>query len=371
MTNKKYKILIISVLALIIILSWIVVFRTGYLVKEDEPVKIGVIAPLSGSFSFWGENIQESLLLENAEFIFEDSKCDVKEGVSAANKLISVDNVEVIIGDICSSVTVAIAPIAEENKVVLLTPGSQSSAIKNAGDYVFRIALPNDIASKALANKVYEDGNRKVAVLYINNELGKDYEEHFSKDFIELGGEVYSESYEATEKDFSTALAKIKEKEPSALVIFTNLEGQLIAKKIKELGIKAKLYGGPTWNSKPNYAGVEEILDGLVYPVNKVAKNGEYEEFMKLFEDKYGKKPSVEWMAINSYDSINIILDIINRKGYDGKKIKEELYKINYEGVNGLIKFDENGDSFNDVQLMQLKNGKGVPLNQNGKKSSL
>lgn len=363
MINKKSGLLIILIMTLIVVSLSYIAF-SGYTVKhEQETVKIGVIAPLSGPSSFWGENIRDALLLENAEFIFEDSKCDVEEGVNAANKLINVDRVEVIIGDVCSSVTVAVAPIAEKNKVVLLTPGSQSSSVKNAGDYVFRIALPNDVASKNLAKKVYDDGNRKVAILYVANEMGKDYEEYFSKYFVELGGEVYSESYVVTEKDFSTSLTKIKEKEPSALVIFTNLEGQLIAKKIKELDIKVKLYGGTTWNSKPNYEGVGEILDGLVYPVNKVDKNEEYQEFMKLFEDKYGKKPSVEWLAINSYDSVNIILDIIKRKGYDGEKIKEELYTINYKGVNGLIKFDENGDSFNNVHLMQLKNGKGAPLN--------
>jgi branched-chain amino acid transport system substrate-binding protein len=206
--------------------------------------------------------------------------------------------------------------------------------------------------------------NRKVAVLYVLNELGKDYEQQFTKSFKEMGGEITDiEGYEVTEKDFSTPLSKIRETDSDALIIFTNLEGVSIAKTIAKLNIRTKLYGGTTWNSKPNYAGAENILNDLVYPISKVDKNSKYDIFMKLFQDKYGKKPSVEWMAINSYDALNILMQTIAKTGYNGEKIKNYLYKVKYVGLNGEITFDKNGDYFNKVQMMQLKDGKTIAIN--------
>ncbi len=371
MKNKIW----ITILIIVILIVLVVVF--SFQRKEEETIKIGVIAPLSGKFAFWGENIKNSLELavgeingkgnENVQLIFQDSKCNSQEAVSSVNKLINIDKVEIIIGGVCSSATLAAAPIAEENQVILLTPVSQSSDIKNAGDYIFRIALPNDKASKILAHRVYSDGNKKAAILYVLNDLGQDYNKHFSESFKDIGGEIVSmESYEVSEKDFSSALTKIKQSDPDALIIFTNLEGSLIAKKIQEFGLEIALYGAPTWNSKPNVLGVEAIVEGLIYPLNRLDFNdSRYIEFVKRYKDKYGEVPSVPWMAVNSYDAIEIVLKVISEKGYGGEKIKNQLYKTqNHKGIGGTISFDKNGESLNEVQLMIIKNGKGVKLNQ-------
>lgn len=350
---------IVIVAAIIGIIIW-------NLNSGEETIKIGVIAPLSGKVAFWGESMVNPILLAadewggKVEVIVEDSKGSPQEGVTAMNKLVNADNVNAVVGDIVSSVTLAIAPVAERNKIILITE-SQDSQIKRAGDYIFRISLSNDLAGEALAERAYTEGKRRVAILYVLNDFGKDNEEQFKKAFEALGGEVIaSEGYALDERDFGM-VSKIKSSNPDALVMFINLEGPTLGKKLKEIGFNVSMYGGSTWNSKPNTAGVEGIFEGLIYPVNKIEPSEAYQEFMAKYKSKYGKAPSVPWMAANAYDAFNILVETIEKEG-NNEKVKNALYNTEYRGVNGKIDFDSNGDAFNKLQIMVMRNGTGKPL---------
>lgn len=369
----KNKTKIITTIAAIIIIAALIITLLPN--KQDkETINIGVLIPLNGRTATWGEALLDSIELATEEInnegdikinlIIEDSKCDPTTAVSAANKLININEVQAIIGGACSSVVLAVAPIAEENEVVFLTPIAQSSAITNAGDYTFRLSISSAEASKFLAEKVYDDGNKRVATLTVQNSYGEDLQINFENAFENLGGEiVQSEKYLSTETDFSTSLTLIKNSEPDALISFITIEGTSIAQKYEELGLNVPLYGSSTWGSKPNNAGVEEIIDGLIYPLNKADKtNIKYMEFEKAFEDKYEKAPTISWINANSYDAMNSLAKAIETEGTSGKSIKNGLYKIEINGASGIVNFNSNGDSFTEMQLMIFRNGSSRPL---------
>src|SRR3989344_8827560 len=118
--------------------------------STKETIKIGVVLPLTGPSADGGNYVKNGLLLAqdelnndqdlayHYELLFQDSMYDPKTAVSAVRKLIDSDQVKYIVGAQGSSETLAITPIAEENKVILITPGSQSDKISQAGDYIFR-----------------------------------------------------------------------------------------------------------------------------------------------------------------------------------------------------------------------------------------
>lgn len=115
----------------------------------EEQFKIGFMGPLSGSEARYGESIKRGVELakkevgiKNLKILYEDSKCDGKEAVNAINKLISSDKVSVIIGEVCSGVTLAVAPIAEQQKVAMISPASTSSKMSEF-PYLFR-TVPSD-----------------------------------------------------------------------------------------------------------------------------------------------------------------------------------------------------------------------------------
>ena len=122
--------------------------------KETTVINIGVIMPLTGDAAIYGvpsfkamklavSQAEADLLLKGVrvELIPEDSQAKPAMGVSAIQKLISVNHVKVVLGPLASSVTLAVAPITESKKVVLLSPSSSASAITSAGDYIFRTEL--------------------------------------------------------------------------------------------------------------------------------------------------------------------------------------------------------------------------------------
>ena len=148
----------------------IAIFVIGYFVwkssnnpvsKDKEIIKIGAILPLTGDLATYGQSGQEGMEIALDEFnkefpnkvklVLEDDKGTVKDGISAINKLITNDKVQIIMGSMSSGVTLGIAPIVEKNKVVLVAPTSTASEVTNAGDFIFRICVSDEYEGKAMA----------------------------------------------------------------------------------------------------------------------------------------------------------------------------------------------------------------------------
>lgn len=132
---------------------------------ETKELKIGCITILTGEVATYGRETKQGLDLaideanksgilggKKIKVIYEDDQIDPRIGTQAINKLITIDKVPIIIGAFSSRVTLAIAPIAERNKTVLLSASATADSIKDAGDYIFRIVPANKIQGAAAAN---------------------------------------------------------------------------------------------------------------------------------------------------------------------------------------------------------------------------
>ena len=266
----------------------------------------------------------------------------------------------VIIGPFCSSATLAAAPIAEESRVVLLSPGSAASQISYAGDYVFRIWPSNRQYGEALADKIYSDGYKNVGAMFVNNDYGKDYYDKFALKFTGLGGTVSAETFEQGSKDFRTQLIKIKNSNPDAIIIIANDEGGLIARQMGEINFTTPIYGHITLVDKNSYTQSNGALEGSIYTSPDIDTDSEQ---VRLFLTKYKKEPAAVSVALHGYDAMVLIAGAIQKYGYDADRIKYGLYATkNYPGVSGTITIDENGDAVRTVRLMRIVNGTGVPL---------
>jgi len=221
-----------------------------------EPIKIGAILPLTGDGAKYGEEARNGVDLaveyENSHggihgrpisVVYEDDKGTSKDAVAAIHKLITVDKVPVVIGAMYSSTTLAIAPIAEENHVVLFSPSASTPELTHAGDYVFR-NWPSDVFEGAeMARFAYSQLElRKVAILSVNLDYGLGLERVFGKTFKDLGGSViYSEHYDQGETDFRSQVRKVKEKRPDAVYLpgyYTEIAAFL--KQAREAGLEVR-----------------------------------------------------------------------------------------------------------------------------------
>lgn len=325
--------------------------------KEAGVIKIGAIMPLTGDAATIGLNTRQAMELamqevndaggingNNLEIIFEDGKCGAKDSTNAANKLINIDGVPVIIGGLCSSETLAAAPIAESSKVVLFSPCSTSPAVTTAGDYVFRDSPSDSFQGIYTADVMYNALKKKsVAILYCLSDWCAGIKEVFKIKFTELNGTIVAEEgYEQTTKDLRTQLTKIKQAKPDALYFVGYTEASIIGlKQIKELGINVSVIGGDAWDDPKIWDEVKDAGEGVRYTL-------QYTALPESFKSKMKTKTGSEEITLctpNAYDAVNIIANVLGKAGTDSIKIKDELYNvINYQGMSGTITLDENGD---------------------------
>ncbi|MCX6712325.1 MAG: ABC transporter substrate-binding protein, partial [Candidatus Vogelbacteria bacterium] len=207
---------------------------------------------------------------DRVQLVVEDSKCDAKTGVDVANKLVNVDKVKYITGEICSSVVLATLPITEPNKVLMMSPGASSPAITGAGKYFFRTWPSDNYEGGVLAdfakNKL---GLSKIAILSINNDYVVGLRDVFNSKFESLGGQiVVTENFDPSDKDFRTQLAKIKASNPDAIYLDSNPEEMpLVLKQVREMKLTQKLLAnGPSIDGNTAIAKAgKNLADGVLY----------------------------------------------------------------------------------------------------------
>ncbi|MFZ5559809.1 MAG: ABC transporter substrate-binding protein [Patescibacteria group bacterium] len=369
----------IPIIVIIIIIVLIVVF---YKPSPKGTIKIGAILPLSGkaaSYGQWAKNGFDLAAEEvnslrgypyKLELIYEDDTGDPKTGVSAIQKLISVQNPPVIIGVILSRIAVACAPIAEQNRVVLLSTSASSDEIRNAGDYIFRVRESGIIHGQSMADYVWKkwSNSKKTGVLYLNAENGITYAEAFKKRFLELGGQIdLYEAYNVGETDFRTQLFKVKDKKIKILYVPGEVaEISQILKQAQELSLKIQFLSSVGAENPKLIEIAGSAAENLIYTYpafNPDSSDEIVKQFTTKYSEKFGIKP--EFIAANSYDAIKILAEVFKKYGYKSDQIKDGLYKIqNYDGVSGNLSFDEYGDVMKPIMFKTVKNGQFVPYTE-------
>lgn len=342
--------------------------------KQPEVIKIGAILPLTGPAAKYGESIKRGINLALEEvntaggarnkkitLIFEDSQADPKIGVSAAQKLIIVDKVSAIVGAAASSVTLSISPIAEKNKVVVLTPLSSAPAIADAGDYIFR-NVPSDFYGGTVAAQftVLDRGWKTLAILYQNNDFGVGLKKVFESEVKKFGGEITNaEPFEQGGSDFRTQLIKIGKTKPQAVFLVAGKEAIPILIQAKELSLNSQ------------FLATGMIEDPEVIKIAGNAANGVYftqlqydphstntvvQNFVKRFKKKYGSEPDI--ISAYGYDAMKILAYAMENSNLTAEGIKGALYRIkDFKGVTGDISFDENGDVIQSMGVKIIKGG--------------
>jgi len=342
---------------------------------EKEVVKIGAILPLTGDAASYGQDAKAGLDLavhvlnsaagvsgKKLQVIYEDSKADPREGTNAIRKLIEVDKVQVIVGEMASSVTLAIAPIAEENKVVLISPGSSSPLITYAGDYIFRTDVSDTFEGKAMAESAYNTLSlRKVAIIYINNDYGVGVNAVFKEEFQRLGGIIAgSESFQQEATDFRTQISKVSNASPDGLYIIGYKEIIPLLKQIREMGLQVQILSTALFEDPEIIEKLGTAADGVIYmsrDYDPESKEDNVHAFLTAFEEMYQKKPDF-YFAAQAYDAMMILAIVMEKSGYQGANIKDGLYAVEgYNGVSGLMTFDSNGDVIKSMKLRTVRNG--------------
>ena len=342
----------------------------------EETVKVGAIFPLSGPLAVYGEGFLKAVTLAiddiNAkggvngkplELVYEDGKGTAQDSISALRKLINLHKLPVVFGPAASSNFLAVAPVAEENKTVLIAAESAAPAITDAGEYIFRVFPSDQLQGEGLAKLALELGYNEVALMHINNDWGVGLKEVFVKKFTEAQGTILEEvPFDEGKTDYRTELLKIAKTKPKATVcpIYVQ-EAAVLFKQAYQLGIDTQWLVGSAAKNKKLAELAGKAAEGIVgtYPTYPQA-TPEYQYFEKLWREKYNSDPAI-FTAFN-WDMVHLTAKAIEAGGYTADGIRDALYTVSkgHQGATGDKTFDENGDVGSDYGTWTITNGEIV-----------
>lgn len=378
---KRSKILWISGSLVAMLLAIIIGFSisntpSGFVTK-DGPVNIGIILPLSGNAAYYGGVSQRGadLALDRIsieypdleiELIYEDSQFLVPEAVSAYNRLSDIENIDAVITG-ASHISLAIKPLAEEDGILQMAVFSAADSYSSPNDLSFRTNPISSVDAVDLAKFVKDNGYEKVGIMYLQNDFGASYKDAFKNQLVEqdVSAEIVGEeSYLLEERDFRTALSKMKELEPDVIFMAgLAIHYGFIMKQAEELNIDSGFLS--MWSAEDplllTTAG--DSANGLVYlyPFDVVSSNLETSEYVEAYREKYGEVP--EAYSAQSYEAVRLIALVFSECGKDYDCIRDYLENLNsYESVFGELSFDEYGDVIYDFFPKTVKNGEFAPL---------
>ena len=348
-------------------------------VAKPETIKIGGMAPLTGALAIYGvtttngaelavKEINENggVLGKKIEYVMLDTKGDSAEAVMAYNKLVD-EKVAGIIGEVTSKPTLAVAEVAVQDNMPLITPTGTQVDITEAGPNVFRVCFTNPYQGKVLAITSKERLGADTVAVMLNN--SSDYSDGIAKAFIEesekLGMRVMGvEGYSDGDKDFRPQLTKLAAMNPDVILIPEYYEqAALIATQAREVGVNSIFVGSDGWDGiaktldKSSYAAIENS-----YFTNHFSMEDQSEKiqnFLKDYRETYKEDPSA--FSALGYDAVYMMKSAIEKAGTtDKQKVVDALKGIEYDGVTGYLTFDDHNNPVKAVTVLKIENGKYV-----------
>ena len=330
---------------------------------EPDTYRIGVMESLTGAGETYGtvawQSKQMALDEINAaggingrmlELVVEDSKCSAQDAITAYNKLTNVDGIKIILGTSCSGAMLGVAPLAEEDGVVLFSGLASSPDIANAGDYIFRTQISDVEVGINTGNTLLTDGIRRLATITEETDYAEGVRRTSVAQFEKNGGEVVAaERYTSDVTDFRTQLTKLFAADPDALHIAPQSEfaAGAIVKQARELGYESPIYGETisVGTTAQDIAG--DAATGLkAITAAPDPTNEKSQEVLANFRERY-EYITLPWHLGSAYDDVYIAAECLKQTGddQDADGFRDCLYGITWSGAIGNnYSFDENGE---------------------------
>ncbi len=343
-----------------------------------KTLKIGSMSPLTGPYASDGTDIKNGVLTaiqvfeeaggipgyDKIELFAQDTACDPKQAVAAANKLINLE-VAGVVGAYCSSSTIPSSETLAEEDIPMLTPASTNEKVTDRGlPYMFRLCGRDDDQAPAAAKFLKEQLKAKtVFIVDDKTTYSQGLADGVSKACKALGIEVVDHDHvNQGDKDFAAVLTNAKK--ANADILYMSLQGfspaALMTLQAKRIGLKSQIV---TQDAvfQPKYMDVaKDAAEGvyLTYGFTDTT-TAEYKAFEKIYVPKYG---AIAAYATYAYDAATVLLQAIKAAGStDPAKIKAEIMKMDFNGVAKRIKFKANGDSGSSYIAYKVESGKFVP----------
>ena len=348
---------------------------------QAKEVKVGLVLPMSGVLAQAGdsfkkaatmafEEIKASGMLKDKDielsFVIADGGCNPEPATKAAEKLLMQDKVDILIGEFCSSATLAVSAVSKKNETPFIAFSSGATSITDEGHHwVVRTIPHNGQVNLALADLVIQKYPKtNVATLYPINDWGIDADKIISEKLEKEGYKITARlGVQAAESNYYPLLTKLKGLKPDVVAFSTYGSGvPAMFRQAKEVGFQTKwvTLQQPIYENEagPLAYGVIRAMFFYASPENPKAV-----EFDRKIREQYGKEPDT-YMA-EAYDAVYVVADALMRGGTDKAPFMAALRATkDFKGVMGNITLDEKGQSLakGRVTFVELQEGGPKPV---------
>jgi branched-chain amino acid transport system substrate-binding protein len=343
----------------------------------SDTILLGEVGALSGGQATFGistrNGIEMALKEANAAGGVKGKKLAVRvydnqskpeEAAQAATRLITQDKVVLVLGDVASSNSLAMAEKAQAAGVPMITPSSTNPTVTEKGDYIFRICFIDPFQGFVMAKFARENLKLgKVAVLQDNKSAYSiGLTDVFTRKFTEMGGKITTtESYSQGDTDYRAQLTAIRKTQPEGIYVPGYYsEVGIIARQAREVGLKVPLMGGDGWDSEKLFELGGTAIQGSYFSNHYSPDNPDprVQKFISEYKAAYGGVPDA--LAALGYDAAHVAIESLKRaKDLSGPAVRDAIAQTkDLPGVAGTITLDDNRNAVKSAVVLKVGDGK-------------
>jgi branched-chain amino acid transport system substrate-binding protein len=293
-----------------------------------------------------------------------DNQSKPEEAAQATTRLITQDKVVLILGDVASSNSLAMAEKAQAAGVPMITPSSTNTTVTQKGDYIFRVCFIDPFQGFVMAKFARDELKlSKVAVLQDNKSAYSiDLSDVFTRKFTEMGGKVATtESYSQGDTDYRAQLTAIRKTQPDGIYVPGYYsEVGVIARQAREVGLKVPLMGGDGWDSEKLFELGGSAIQGSYFSNHYSPDNPDprVQGFIKEYKAAYGAVPDA--LAALGYDAARVAIASLERaKDLTGPSVRDAIAQTkDFPGVAGTITLDDKRNAVKSAVVLKVGDGK-------------
>ncbi len=321
-------------------------------------ITIGVAGALTGEDAFMGEqlrhgaeqaaadiNAQGGIKGEKLVLHFADDACDPKQAVSVANKMAS-EGIKFVVGHACSGASIPAAKVYNEEQIFMITPISSNPALTDAGyNTIFRTYGRDDQQGAFIADYILKHyPNKKVALINDKSAWGRGIVDEEKRNLNKAGvQEVLFESYNASDRDFSSLVTKLKQSGVQvAFVAGYSMSAGSIVRQLKEQNANIQVIGGDAIVTNEFWSVTGSMGEGVLMSYS--ADPRKLPEAKEALTELRASGYEPEGYTLNAYAAVQVVAEGIKRAGQDPVKVAAALRQSPVKTAIGTLNYDTKGD---------------------------
>lgn len=327
---------------------------------DGDPLKVGIVIMTSGVYAQLGEDTIDGMELylntvgnqaanRPIELVIEDETVDTGTALERTRRLVEAEEVDILSGLISTGSAYAVADFVEQSQIpfVVANAGGDDLARADKNDFMIRTSFSNWQNNFAVGEWYYENVGETVALIASDYAAGVEHMDGFLESFEAAGGEVVEDVFTPLgSTDFSAALGRLGNSGADGLYGFlAGTDGLIFVQEYDQSGLRdtMPLVASGFMVEEDVLAAIGEaalgVMSGLHWAYD--LDNPENREFVQMFEEEYGRAPSV--YSVQGWDTARVIVEAVEALGgdvSDGAAVVDAMAEVEFDSPRGAFRID-------------------------------